>query len=84
MSAEKTDHGQRSLAEALTLVAPQGGWFAEAAQLEAEALRSERAAEGYVSRQWYREAADERRRADALRARASACRTLATLAHDPR
>jgi hypothetical protein len=54
-----------------------------AARMDAEAVRSERAAEGYISRSWYRAAAAARDRADKLRAQAKALRALARWA-DPR
>lgn len=47
-----------------------------AARLDAEAARSERAAEGYSARSWHREAAQERERAEGLRLRAKALRVL--------
>jgi hypothetical protein len=47
-----------------------------AARLDAEAVRSERAAEGFVARSWYRESEAERERAEGLRRRAKALRVL--------
>ena len=47
-----------------------------AARCDAEAARSERAAEGLVARSWYREATQERERAEGLRLRAKAVRVL--------
>lgn len=47
-----------------------------AARCDAEAVRSERAAEGYVARSWYREATAERERAEEMRRRARALRTI--------
>ena len=47
-----------------------------AARHDAEAVRSERAAEGYVARSWYREATQERERAEEMRRRAKALRTI--------
>lgn len=47
-----------------------------AARHDAEAVRSERAAEGYVARGWCREATSERERAEEMRRRAKALRTI--------
>lgn len=47
-----------------------------ASRLDAEAARSERAAEGYSARSWHREAAQERERAEGQRLRAKALRVL--------
>ena len=47
-----------------------------AARHDAEAVRSERAAEGLVARSWYREATSERERAEEMRRRARALRTI--------
>jgi hypothetical protein len=46
------------------------------ARLDAEAVRSERAAEGCSARAWHREATQERERADDLRRRANALRVV--------
>jgi hypothetical protein len=77
-------HTLASASAAARVAAPDGGWFARACELEREALRCDRAAEGCAARAWYREANEERLRADALRARARACHVLASLAGDPR
>ena len=47
-----------------------------AARCDAEAVRSERAAEGLVARSWYREATQERERAEEMRRRAKALRLI--------
>ena len=47
-----------------------------AARCDAEAVRSERAAESLVARSWYREATQERERAEEVRRRARALRTI--------
>lgn len=47
-----------------------------AARCDAEAVRSERAAEGYVARGWHHATTRERERAEEMRRRAKALRTI--------
>lgn len=47
-----------------------------AARLDAEAVRSERAAEGYVARGWHHATTRERERAEEMRRRARALRVI--------